>query len=71
MNNNFVNNIESTARLQFKLFEAETILEEMIDKVKSYDVSDEVRQKLFDWINEMRPNLMKAIALKEILNSLS
>lgn len=69
MNKNFVNNVESTARLQFKLFEAETKVEEMIDQVKDFDVTDEVRQKLFDWINEMRPNLMNAIALKEIQNN--
>lgn len=64
MNESFADRIEDNARLQFKLFEAETTLEEMIDKVRSYDVSDEVKQKLFDWINEMRPNLMKAIVLK-------
>ncbi|RLJ75174.1 hypothetical protein [Pedobacter alluvionis] len=66
MNKKFVDQVESTARLQFKLFDAETKLEEMIGQVKSFDVSDDVRQKLYDWINEMRPNLMKAITLKEI-----
>ena len=61
MNKNFIDQVESTARLQFKLFEAETKVEEMIDQVKVFDVSDEVRQKLFSWINEMRPNLMQSI----------
>ncbi|MGQ7856655.1 hypothetical protein ACUN24_20650 [Pedobacter sp. WC2501] len=66
MNKKFVDQVESTARLHFKLFDAERKLEEMIGQVKSFDVSDDVRQKLFNWINETRPNLMKAITLKEI-----
>jgi len=66
MENNFADQVESKARLQFKLHVADTNLEEMIEKVKSSDVSDKVKQELFNWIDEARPNLMRAIALKEI-----
>ncbi|NII81738.1 MULTISPECIES: hypothetical protein [unclassified Pedobacter] len=66
MNKSFADQLEDNARLDFKLFEAEKNLQDMIAKVEAYDVSDEVRQKLFNWINEVRPNLMNAIAFKEI-----
>ncbi len=66
MGNNFVKKVEEKARIQFIIFDAEIKLEDLLGKVNAVEFSNEVKQKIIDLLEEMRPNLLRSVVLKEI-----